>query len=88
MSAQTAQTLGAILLALIVTLVASRLVTRYFSHTRQNSAARTFRLPALRIPRPRWHLPRLRPRSGAGKAVTAEAPESVMKKAVRLTHDE
>ena len=88
MSAQTAQTLGAILLALCVTLVASRLINRYFSRTRQTSATRTFRFPALRIPWSRLRLPRFRLRADTGKGGLAEAPAPVMKDAVRLSHDD
>jgi hypothetical protein len=63
MSAQTAQILGWILLALIATLIANRLITRYITRNRParqrkpetTAVKRRFRLrlPPLRFPRPR-----------------------------------
>jgi hypothetical protein len=63
MSAQTAQILGWILLALIATLIANRLITRYITRSRpprqrnpETTAVKRrirLRLPPLRFPRPR-----------------------------------
>jgi hypothetical protein len=74
MSAQTAQTLGWILLTLVVTLVASKLISGYISRTRQprprqpraTNRKRRLRLPALLFPHlrlPAPHLPRWKQRT-------------------------
>jgi hypothetical protein len=88
MSAQTAQVLGWILLALVVTLIASKLVSDHFARNRHPRPAqpkpsepgkrRTRRLPRprfarLRIPRPRLRRPKLRARpSRAERRATRE----------------
>jgi hypothetical protein len=73
MSAQTAEVLGWILLALVVTLVASKLITGYITRTRQPRPERppattpaTARTARFKLSRP--HLPRLKRRHGLGRA--------------------